>query len=63
MGEYGNGRYCLVGPLNAKTAPMEVDVIDTAATDDCSSNPLISAALCRTLAALKLRGVNFMFGK
>ena len=25
--EYGN-RYCLIGPLNYKTAPLEVDVIE-----------------------------------
>lgn len=52
VNEYGN-RYCLIGPLNYKTAPLEVDVIEN------PSDPVMS----RTLASLTQLGVAFMFGR
>ncbi|KAJ3201915.1 hypothetical protein HDU82_007742, partial [Entophlyctis luteolus] len=54
VGEY-NDRYCLIGPLSYKTAHMEVDSI----ADDKIESPAMRA----TLAALRERGVNYMYGR
>ncbi|KAI9089879.1 glycogen synthase [Phlyctochytrium arcticum] len=51
--EYGE-RYCLIGPLSYKSAPMEVESVG----DKCQS-PALKAAL----DALSARGVKFLYGR
>ncbi|KAJ3018806.1 glycogen synthase isoform 1 [Thoreauomyces humboldtii] len=50
--EYGD-RYCLIGPLSYKTAPMEVEAV---------TKPH-SEAMKRTLENLTARGVKFLYGR
>lgn len=49
--EYGD-RYCLIGPLSYKTAPMEVEAYEP-------TEPAIVA----TLASMRDRGVKVLFGR
>jgi glycogen(starch) synthase len=46
-------RYCLVGPLNHKTAPLEVDIIEE------PENKAVAAAL----GSLRQAGIHYMYGK
>ncbi|EIW71286.1 hypothetical protein TREMEDRAFT_37716 [Tremella mesenterica DSM 1558] len=50
--EYGD-RYCLIGPLSYKTAPMEVE----------SEEPEPGTIFADTLAAMRERGVNMIYGR
>ncbi|KAJ3414914.1 glycogen synthase isoform 1 [Chytridiales sp. JEL 0842] len=50
--EFGE-RYCLIGPLSHKTAPMEVEAIDN----------IEDPAMKRTLDTLRSRGINFLYGR
>jgi len=52
VSEYGD-RYCLIGPLSYKSAPMEVEAID----------PIDDPALAGTLAAMRERGVKVLYGR
>ncbi|KAJ3381936.1 glycogen synthase isoform 1 [Entophlyctis sp. JEL0112] len=54
VGEY-NDRYCLIGPLSYKTAHIEVDSIE----DDKIESDVMRA----TLATLRDRGINYMYGR
>jgi glycogen(starch) synthase len=51
VAEYGD-RYCLIGPLSYKSAPMEVE----------SSEPE-TPELAQTLASMKERGVKYLYGR
>lgn len=50
-GEYDD-RYCLIGPLSYKTAPLEVEEAEAP-----------SAALRQTIRSMKDAGVKILFGK
>lgn len=49
--EYGD-RYCLIGPLSYKTAPMEVEAYEPE-----------EPAMIATLAAMRERGVTVLYGR
>jgi glycogen synthase len=51
VSEYGD-RYCLIGPLNHKTGPMEVE----------SQEPT-DPAMADALEAMRLQGVKFLYGR
>ncbi|KZW03159.1 glycogen synthase [Exidia glandulosa HHB12029] len=52
VSEYGD-RYCLIGPLSYKTAPMEVEPMEPTGDD----------ALAGALQAMKDRGVKLLYGR
>ncbi|EJD38148.1 glycogen synthase [Auricularia subglabra TFB-10046 SS5] len=52
VSEYGD-RYCLIGPLSYKTAPMEVEPME----------PTGDPALADTLQSMKDRGVKLLYGR
>lgn len=52
VSEFGD-RYCLLGPLSYKTAPMEVEAITT----------IEDAAMEATLKSMRERGVNVLYGR
>lgn len=51
VSEYGD-RYCLIGPLSYKTAPMEVEAQEPE-----------DEAMRRTLDSMRSRGVKFLYGR
>lgn len=52
VAEYGD-RYCLIGPLSYKTAPMEVEAIE----------PVEDPALAGTLASMRDQGCKILYGR